>query len=80
MQRVINPQPEFLHGLREICTDLKIPLIFDEIAAGFRVCRGGAQVRLLVVVVMLVLILMLIWTFILMFLIGADQCWWCLCC
>ena len=78
MQRVINPQPEFLHGLREICTDLKIPLIFDEIAAGFRVCRGGAQVRL--VVVMLVLILMLIWTFILMLLIGADQCWWCLCC
>eukprot|EP01050_Picozoa_sp_SAG11_P017454 SAG11_NODE_2521_length_3261_cov_1.530993_5_plen_89_part_00 len=29
--------------VRQICTNLKLPLIFDEIAAGFRICPGGAQ-------------------------------------
>jgi hypothetical protein len=34
VQRVLEPDPTFLHGLRDICTTEKIPLIFDEIAAG----------------------------------------------
>jgi glutamate-1-semialdehyde 2,1-aminomutase len=33
----------FLEGLREICTNEGIVLIFDEVMSGFRVAYGGAQ-------------------------------------
>ncbi|MFJ2664210.1 aminotransferase class III-fold pyridoxal phosphate-dependent enzyme [Nocardia fluminea] len=34
----------FLSALRALCTELDIPLIFDEVVSGFRVAYGGAQV------------------------------------
>lgn len=41
-----NPglQPrEYLHELRDICTQNDIALVFDEMVTGFRLCVGGAQ-------------------------------------
>jgi len=34
---------EFLQDIRKLCTELDIPLVFDEVVSGFRVCYGGAQ-------------------------------------
>ena len=42
---IIPPEPGFLEGLRTICTDNDVLLIFDEIITGFRVSLGGAQER-----------------------------------
>jgi glutamate-1-semialdehyde 2,1-aminomutase len=42
----ILPEPGFLEGLRRICTDENIILIFDEVMTGFRLAPGGAQERL----------------------------------
>jgi glutamate-1-semialdehyde 2,1-aminomutase len=42
---VAPPQPGFLEGLRRICDQAGIILIFDEVITGFRVAWGGAQVR-----------------------------------
>lgn len=39
----VPPRAGFLEGLREICTDEGIILIFDEVMTGFRVAYGGAQ-------------------------------------
>lgn len=39
----IPPREGFLEGLREICTNEGIVLIFDEVMSGFRVAYGGAQ-------------------------------------
>ncbi|WP_217601481.1 glutamate-1-semialdehyde 2,1-aminomutase [Chitinophaga sp. GbtcB8] len=39
----ILPQPGFLEGLRQLCDANGILLIFDEVMAGFRLARGGAQ-------------------------------------
>ncbi len=39
----IVPEPGFLQGLRELCTQNNILLIFDEVMTGFRLARGGAQ-------------------------------------
>lgn len=39
----IIPQPEFLQGLRSICNENGILLIFDEVMTGFRLAGGGAQ-------------------------------------
>ncbi|MGM8364497.1 aspartate aminotransferase family protein [Virgibacillus sp. W0181] len=39
----IMPQSNFLEGLRQICTDNKSLLIFDEIVTGFRHDLGGYQ-------------------------------------
>lgn len=39
----VPPQPGFLQGLRELCTQHKSILIFDEVMTGFRVALGGAQ-------------------------------------
>jgi len=39
----IPPREGFLEGLREICTNEGILLIFDEVMSGFRVAYGGAQ-------------------------------------
>ena len=39
----IPPEPGFLEGLRELCTQYGIVLIFDEVMCGFRAAKGGAQ-------------------------------------
>ncbi len=39
----VPPNEGFLEGLREICTNEGIILIFDEVMSGFRVAYGGAQ-------------------------------------
>lgn len=39
----IPPDPGFLEGLRKICDDHQILLIFDEVMTGFRLAKGGAQ-------------------------------------
>ena len=41
----IPPQPGFLEGLRSLCDDHGVVLIFDEVMTGFRLARGGAQER-----------------------------------
>lgn len=40
---VVPPQPGFLQGLRDLCDEFGVVLIFDEVIAGFRVALGGAQ-------------------------------------
>lgn len=42
-QRLIPPAPGFLQGLRDLCTETGIVLIFDEVVTGFRFAYGGAQ-------------------------------------
>ena len=39
----VPPLPGFLEGLREVCTNEGILLIFDEVMSGFRVAYGGVQ-------------------------------------
>ena len=39
----VPPREGFLEGLRELCTNEGIVLIFDEVMSGFRVAYGGAQ-------------------------------------
>lgn len=39
----IPPQAGFLEGLRKICSQNDILLIFDEVMTGFRLSRGGVQ-------------------------------------
>ncbi|WP_439483447.1 glutamate-1-semialdehyde 2,1-aminomutase [Cyclobacterium plantarum] len=39
----VLPEPGFLEGLRKICDEEGIVLIFDEVMTGFRLARGGAQ-------------------------------------
>ena len=43
VQRIISPVPGFLEGLRSLCDELGIVLIFDEVVTGFRLAYGGAQ-------------------------------------
>jgi glutamate-1-semialdehyde 2,1-aminomutase len=40
---VVLPEKGFLEGLREICGEKGIVLIFDEVITGFRAANGGAQ-------------------------------------
>lgn len=42
----ILPEPGFLEGLRRVCTENGIVLIFDEVMTGFRLAPGGAQEKL----------------------------------
>ena len=42
VQRSYAARPEFLAGLRELCTAHGIALVFDEVVTGFRHARGGA--------------------------------------
>jgi glutamate-1-semialdehyde 2,1-aminomutase len=42
----IPPLPGYLEGLRTICDEAGIVLIFDEVMTGFRLAAGGAQERL----------------------------------
>jgi glutamate-1-semialdehyde 2,1-aminomutase len=39
----ILPAPGFIEGLRKLCTEEGILLIFDEVMTGFRLAPGGAQ-------------------------------------
>ncbi len=39
----VLPRPGFLEGLRTLCSNNGIILIFDEVMSGFRVAYGGAQ-------------------------------------
>ncbi|MEN8799627.1 MAG: glutamate-1-semialdehyde 2,1-aminomutase, partial [Flavobacteriaceae bacterium] len=39
----IPPDEMFIKGLRQLCTDAGILLIFDEVMTGFRLAAGGAQ-------------------------------------
>jgi glutamate-1-semialdehyde 2,1-aminomutase len=41
----VPPQSGFLEGLRAVCDQYGIVLIFDEVMTGFRVAYGGAQER-----------------------------------
>ena len=41
----VLPAEGFLEGLRKICDEEGIVLIFDEVMTGFRLSRGGAQER-----------------------------------
>jgi glutamate-1-semialdehyde 2,1-aminomutase len=40
---VVKAKKEFLEGLRNLCSEENIILIFDEVMSGFRVSKGGAQ-------------------------------------
>ncbi|MEP6476790.1 MAG: glutamate-1-semialdehyde 2,1-aminomutase [Actinomycetota bacterium] len=40
---VVPPEPGFLEGLRELCTQHGALLLFDEVITGFRIAYGGAQ-------------------------------------
>ena len=42
-QRVIQPRPGFLEGLRVLTERHGLPLAFDEVVTGFRFAYGGAQ-------------------------------------
>lgn len=39
----IPPDPSFINGLRKLCDEHGIILIFDEVMTGFRLAPGGAQ-------------------------------------
>lgn len=39
----VLPAPGFLEGLRKLCDEEGIVLIFDEVMTGFRLSKGGAQ-------------------------------------
>jgi glutamate-1-semialdehyde 2,1-aminomutase len=39
----IVPKPGYLEGMRRLCDDHGIVMIFDEVVTGFRVAAGGAQ-------------------------------------
>jgi glutamate-1-semialdehyde 2,1-aminomutase len=39
----VPPMDGFLQGLRSLCDEFKVLLIFDEVMTGFRVALGGAQ-------------------------------------
>ena len=40
---VVRPLPGFLEGMRGLCDQYDVLLIFDEVLSGCRVARGGAQ-------------------------------------
>jgi len=40
---VVPPEPGFLEGLRERCSEAGALLVFDEVITGFRIALGGAQ-------------------------------------
>jgi glutamate-1-semialdehyde 2,1-aminomutase len=43
VQRIIFPDDSFLPGLRRLCDDNDVLLVFDEVVTGFRLAYGGAQ-------------------------------------
>lgn len=42
---LVLPDPDFLPGLRRMCTQYGAVLIFDEVMTGFRLAAGGVQER-----------------------------------
>ena len=42
---LVKPAEGFLEGLRKICTEEGIVLVFDEVMTGFRLSKGGFQER-----------------------------------
>lgn len=42
----VLPEPGFLEGLRTLCNEHNVLLVFDEVMTGFRLAPGGAQERL----------------------------------
>ena len=42
---LVLPEEGFLQGVRDLCTQKDVVLIFDEVMTGFRVALGGAQER-----------------------------------
>jgi glutamate-1-semialdehyde 2,1-aminomutase len=42
---LVLPEPGFLAGLRRLCDEHGVLLVFDEVITGFRVALGGAQAR-----------------------------------
>ncbi len=42
---LILPENDYLHKVRQLCTQHNVLLIFDEVITGFRLARGGAQER-----------------------------------
>lgn len=44
--RSFDPTPEFLQTIRQVCTAQNIPLVVDEISAGFRNTVGGAHLTI----------------------------------
>jgi glutamate-1-semialdehyde 2,1-aminomutase len=45
VQRMMPPPAGFLEGLKTICAEFGIVLVFDETVTGFRLAPGGAQER-----------------------------------
>jgi glutamate-1-semialdehyde 2,1-aminomutase len=45
VQRMMPPPAGFLEGLKAICAEFGIVLVFDETVTGFRLAPGGAQER-----------------------------------
>jgi glutamate-1-semialdehyde 2,1-aminomutase len=43
LNRMLEPTPGFLEGLRQVTREIGAILIFDEVVTGFRVAWGGAQ-------------------------------------
>lgn len=43
VQRNIPPHPDFHQGLRDLCDEFDVLLIFDEVVSGFRMSYGGGQ-------------------------------------
>jgi glutamate-1-semialdehyde 2,1-aminomutase len=43
LQRCTPPEPGFLEGVRRLCDETGVLLIFDEVVTGFRLAYGGAQ-------------------------------------
>ena len=39
----VPPKPGYLEGLRTLCDEHEVVLIFDEVMTGFRLSKGGAQ-------------------------------------
>lgn len=44
--RNYEPAAEFLNAVHEMVAHKKVPLIIDEVSAGFRICNGGAHLKL----------------------------------
>lgn len=42
---VLSPKPGFLEGLRQVCDETGVLLVFDEVITGFRIAYGGGAER-----------------------------------